>query len=69
MSKKTVTTWAQCKFQRLDTEADITTVANIDATRAKVGRRMTLKGVEGVWQIKSMGEPRERPNFGWGQMD
>jgi len=69
MSKKTITTWAQCKFQRLDTDAHIETVANIDATHAKVGRRMTFKGVEGIWQIKQAGQPRERPNFGWGGMD
>jgi hypothetical protein len=69
MAKKKIEFYSQCKFQRIDTDADVTTVANIDAKHAKVGRRMTFKGMEGIWQVKMASEPRERPNFGWGQMD
>jgi hypothetical protein len=70
MSKKKIEFWSQCRFIKEGTgDSEVSTVANIDAKQAKVGRRMTLKGVEGVWRITQASEPRERPNHGWGGMD
>lgn len=70
MSKKKIELWSQCRFVKEDTgDARVETTAFIDAKQARVGRRMTLKGVEGIWEIESAGEPRGRPNHGWGAMD
>lgn len=70
MAKKKIESYSQCRFVREGDEGSrVETTAFIDAKEAKVGRRMTLKGVEGIWQIESAGQPRGRPNHGWGQMD
>lgn len=70
MSKKKIENWSQCRFVQEGTgEARVETVAYIDATQAKVGARMSLKGVEGTWRIEHAGQPGPRPNHGWGGMD
>ena len=70
MAKKKIESYSQCRFVREgEGNARIETVAFIDAKEANVGTRMTLKGVEGIWQIEQAGEPGPRPNHGWGGMD
>ena len=70
MSKKKIENWSQCRFVQEGTgDSTVETVAYIDAAQAKVGARMTLKGVEGIWRIESTGQPGPRPNHGWGGMD
>jgi len=62
MSNKKIELYSQCNFVLEDTgNSQVSTMAYIDAAEAKVGARMTLKGKEGIWQIKSAGEPGPKP--------
>ena len=62
MSKKKIDLYSQCNFVLEGTgNSQISTMAYIDASEAKVGARMTLKGKEGIWQIKSAGQPQPKP--------
>lgn len=70
MSKKKIEVFSQCLFIKEGTgDTRVQTVGHIDAKQAKVGRRMTLKGVEGVWKIEKAGRPGPPPNRSWGGMD
>jgi len=70
MAKKKIEVFSQCRFVREGTgDSVVTTIGYIDAKEAKVGRRMTLKGVEGIWQIEQAGTPGPPPNRSWGMMD
>jgi hypothetical protein len=69
MAKK-IETYSQCRFVKEDTGASrVETTGYIDARAAKVGARMTLKGVPGTWRITHAGAPSSRPHHGWGGMD
>ncbi len=70
MAKKKIETFSQCKFIREGTgDSRVETVAYVDAKLAKVGTRMSFKGVEGIWMIERAGEPGRAPNRSWGGMD
>lgn len=70
MAKKKIETYSQCRFVKEDTGTSrVETVGHIDARAAKVGARVTLKGVSGTWRIEHAGSPGPRPNHGWGGMD
>jgi len=71
MSKKKIEIYSQCVFVKEDTgSSTVHTTAYIDAAEAKVGARMTLKGVEGIWMVESAGPPEPPPrHHAWGSMD
>jgi len=70
MSKKKIETWSQCTFIKEGVDdTRVETTAYIDAKEAKVGTRMSLKGIEGIWMIEKVGRPGPRPHWGWGGMD
>lgn len=62
MSKK-IESYSQCRFHRkVGEHGHVETVGYIDAKQAKVGRRMTLKGVEGIWTIVQAGKAGPPPH-------
>jgi len=71
MAKKKIEVFSQCKFVLEGAGSSrVETVAYVDAAEAKVGARMTLKGVEGIWAIEQAGAPGPAPrHHAWGQMD
>ena len=70
MAKKKIEIFSQCTLIREGTgESRVETTAYIDAKQAKVGARMTLKGVEGIWMIEKAGTPGPRPHHSGGTMD
>lgn len=63
MSKKKIEVYSQCRFHRKHgTNGHVETVAYIDAKEARVGARMTLKGMEGIWTIVQAGPPGPPPH-------
>lgn len=61
MSKK-IETYSQCHFaQEREDGARVVTTGYIDAREARVGARMTLKGVEGIWTVTAAGVPGQAP--------
>lgn len=62
MSNKKIEIYSQCRFSRpSESGGTLETTAYIDAKEAKVGARMTFKGVEGLWTITNAGKPGPRP--------
>ena len=70
MSKK-IEVYSQCHFTRPSKNGStLETTAYIDAKEAKVGARMTFKGVQGIWTVTRAGQPGPRPQSAmWGGMD
>lgn len=70
MAKKKIEMFSQCRFVKEGTgNSRVETVAYVDAKEAKAGRRMTLKGVEGIWMIEHAGPPGPPPHQLRGGMD
>jgi hypothetical protein len=68
MSKK-IESYSQCHFIRPhEGGGTVETTAHIDTKEAKVGARMTFKGVEGIWTITRAGQPGPRPHHGINMM-
>lgn len=64
MSKKKIDSYSQCLFVQEGEGPRIETTGYIDAKQARVGARMTLKGVEGTWIIEKAGPAGPAPHGG-----
>ncbi len=47
--------YKQCKLTKKTETGTVTTVGYIESEHAKVGVRMTLEDMEGIWTVKEVG--------------